>query len=58
MAPKGTVPTESFPTLATFKVLLCSVSLLMLNEVVTLLEGSVTFVAFKGLLSDVNQLMF
>ena len=49
---------KCFPTLATFKVLLCSVSRLMLNEVVTLLEGSVTFVAFKGLLSDVNQLMF
>lgn len=49
---------KCFPTLTTFKVLLCSVCFLVLNEVVNLLEGSVTFVAFKGLLCNVTQLMF
>lgn len=49
---------KCFPTLTTFKVLLYSMNFLVLNEVVTLLEGSVTFTAFKGFLSSVSQLMF
>lgn len=45
-----------FPTLTTLKVLY-RMNFLVLNEVVTVLEGPVTFLAFKGFLCGVNQLM-
>lgn len=49
---------KCLPTLTTLKVLLGSMNFLVLDEVVTLLESSVTFIAFEGFLSDVDQLMF
>lgn len=48
---------KCLPALTTLKVLLRSMNFLVLGEVVTLLEGSVTLTAFEGFLSGVDQLM-